>query len=93
MNIALAQLNFTIGAFKENAEKIINAINRAKQEKAALVIFSELAVCGYPPLDLLEHKDFIENCESFIHTIASPWNCCHCWSTLSKSESFGKKSV
>jgi NAD+ synthase (glutamine-hydrolysing) len=71
MNIALAQLNFTIGAFDENAEKIIHAIKRAKQEKAALVVFSELAVCGYPPLDLLEHRDFIENCENFIYKIAS----------------------
>jgi NAD+ synthase (glutamine-hydrolysing) len=49
MKIAVAQLNFTIGAFDENVEKIIRSIRKARQEKAALVIFSELAVCGYPP--------------------------------------------
>jgi NAD+ synthase (glutamine-hydrolysing) len=54
MKIALAQLNYTIGAFEENVEKIIRSIRRARQEKVSLVVFSELAVCGYPPHDLLE---------------------------------------
>ncbi|MBN1158809.1 MAG: NAD+ synthase [Bacteroidales bacterium] len=74
MKIALAQLNYTIGDFDENTAKIILAIRRARQEKAVLVIFSELAVCGYPPLDLLEHKHFIELSEISIKQIASE---CH----------------
>ena len=64
MKIALAQLNYTIGAFDENAELIIHFIKEAKRNRADLVVFSELSVCGYPPLDLLEHKKFINSCLS-----------------------------
>jgi NAD+ synthase (glutamine-hydrolysing) len=74
MKIAIAQLNYTIGAFEENVGKIIMAIRKARQEKAALVVFSELAVCGYPPHDLLEFKHFIEECESHLQQIAAE---CH----------------
>ena len=70
MKIALAQLNYKIGAFDANAEKIIAAIREAGENNADLVIFSELSVCGYPPLDLLEHKSFIDQCESVIERIA-----------------------
>jgi NAD+ synthase (glutamine-hydrolysing) len=74
MKIAIAQLNFTIGAFDENVEKIIRTIRKARQERAALVVFSELAVCGYPPHDLLEYKHFIQSCEDSITLIAAE---CH----------------
>jgi len=74
MKIALAQLNYTIGAFDENVDKIIRSIRKARQEKAALVVFSELAVCGYPPLDLLEHRYFIEKCDKSLQLIAAE---CH----------------
>jgi len=70
MRIALAQLNYTIGAFDENSGKIIAAIARAKKEKADLVVFSELAVCGYPPMDLLDYRYFVERCEETVHRIA-----------------------
>lgn len=74
MKIALAQLNYIIGDFDNNTAKIILAIRRARQDKAALIIFSELAICGYPPLDLLEHKHFIELCRKSIQQVASE---CH----------------
>jgi NAD+ synthase (glutamine-hydrolysing) len=74
MKIALAQLNYTIGAFDENVNKILAAIRKARQEEAQLVVFSELAVCGYPPLDLLEHRSFIEKCDESILRIASECN-------------------
>jgi NAD+ synthase (glutamine-hydrolysing) len=74
MKIALAQLNYTIGAFDENVEKIIRAIRQARQEKAAIVVFSELAVCGYPPHDLLEYKHFVDECSVRINQIAAE---CH----------------
>lgn len=74
MKIAIAQLNYTIGAFEENYEKIVRSIRRARQEKAALVIFSELAISGYPPHDLLEYKHFVDNCEKLVHQIAAE---CH----------------
>ena len=73
MKIALAQLNFTIGDFDNNTEKIISSINKAKKQKADLIIFSELSICGYPPLDLLEHKYFVKKCEDNIKKVAS---CC-----------------
>lgn len=71
MKIALAQLNYTIGDFDKNTEKIIQSIRHAREGEAGLIIFSELAVCGYPPLDLLEHKDFIEASEKAIQKIAA----------------------
>jgi len=70
MKIALAQINFTVGDFKGNSNKIIEAIDRANRENANLVLFSELSVCGYPPLDLLEMDDFIENCIESVKIIA-----------------------
>jgi len=70
MKIAIAQLNYTIGAFEENYEKIVRSIRRARQEKAALIIFSELAISGYPPHDLLEYKHFVDSCENLVHQIA-----------------------
>ena len=60
LNIALAQLNYRVGDFEGNSNKIINAISKAKSEKVDLIIFSELSVCGYPPLDLLDYDWFIE---------------------------------
>jgi len=74
MKIALAQLNYTIGAFDENVEKIIRAIRRARQERAALIVFSELAVCGYPPHDLLEYKHFVDECIERVQQVAAE---CH----------------
>ena len=69
MKIALAQINVTIGAFEENSEKIVGAIDRARAGGADLVVFSELSVCGYPPLDLLEHKYFIDKCKKAVDSI------------------------
>ncbi|MGV3508341.1 MAG: NAD+ synthase, partial [Sphingobacteriaceae bacterium] len=60
MKIALAQLNYHIGNFESNTKKIITAINQAKQDGADLVVFAELAICGYPPRDFLEFTEFIE---------------------------------
>lgn len=60
MKISLAQLNYKIGDFESNTQKIIRAIQEAKSEDVDLIVFSELCVSGYPPLDLLEHKHFIE---------------------------------
>ena len=70
MNIALAQLNYVIGDFNYNTEKIINAINEAKQKGADLIVFAELCVCGYPPRDFLEFYEFIELCDSSAQQIA-----------------------
>ena len=62
LKIALAQINFTVGDVSGNAEKIIGAIADAKENQADITLFPELALCGYPPLDLvLENEFIIEN--------------------------------
>lgn len=70
MKIALAQLNYIIGDFNFNTQKIISAIHEAKSKGADLVVFAELCVCGYPPRDFLEFSEFIESCESAAQEIA-----------------------
>ncbi|HEY6506131.1 MAG TPA: NAD+ synthase [Chitinophagaceae bacterium] len=69
MKIALAQQNYHIGNFEDNRNKIIEGINRAKQQGVDLVVFSELCVCGYPPRDFLEFEDFINKCYESIDII------------------------
>ncbi len=70
MKIAVAQLNYIVGDFDKNTETIIQQIDKAKQLKTDLIVFSELSVCGYPPLDFLENKDFIEKSNQSILKIA-----------------------
>jgi NAD+ synthase (glutamine-hydrolysing) len=63
MKIALAQLNYHIGNFESNTNKIITSIREAKQNGADLVVFAELCVCGYPARDFLEFNEFISLCD------------------------------
>lgn len=69
MKIVMAQQNYHIGNFEKNAARIIAAIADAKAQKADLVVFSELCVCGYPPRDFLEFEDFIAKCYAAIDQI------------------------
>ena len=71
MKIALAQQNYLIGDFEGNRNKIVDGIRRAKALNADLVMFSELCVCGYPPRDFLEFRDFIEQCNHSVQLIAA----------------------
>lgn len=71
MKIGLAQLNYTIADISGNTAKIIQAIHDAKERQADLVVFSELAVCGYPPDDLLDYPHFVEECWTALNTIAA----------------------
>ena len=64
MKIALAQINTTVGDFEGNVSKILQYARMALDRKADLVIFPEMAVCGYPPRDLVERQDFIERSEA-----------------------------
>lgn len=70
MRIALAQLNYVIGDFEYNVQKIISEIQNASRQGADLIVFAELSVSGYPPRDFLEFDDFINKCYSSIDTIA-----------------------
>lgn len=71
MKIALAQLNYLIGDFEYNTQKIINAIQDSRRQDADLVVFAELSVCGYPPRDFLEFSEFIELGEQAVEKIAA----------------------
>jgi NAD+ synthase (glutamine-hydrolysing) len=70
MKIAIAQLNYHIGNFEQNTAKIIANINKAKDEGADIVVFTELSVTGYYPHDLLERKEFIEQSDEALNRIA-----------------------
>ena len=70
MKIALAQINPTVGDFAGNSEKIIDVARRAKERGADLVVFSELCLCGYLPLDLLERPQFLERNRTELSRVA-----------------------
>jgi NAD+ synthase (glutamine-hydrolysing) len=59
VKIALAQINPTVGALRENAAKMVSAARDALRQGAELIVFPELAICGYPPRDLVEKPDFV----------------------------------
>jgi len=69
MKIALAQQNYHIGNFEDNTKKAIEAIERAKNDGADIIMFTELSICGYPPRDFLEFDDFINKCNEAIDQI------------------------
>jgi NAD+ synthase (glutamine-hydrolysing) len=70
MKFTVAQLNYHIGNFWGNKDLICKAIRKAKSEGSDLIIFSELCIPGYPPLDLLDRFDFIEKCNQTVLEIA-----------------------
>lgn len=70
MKITVAQLNYHIGNFEGNREKICDSIRKARSEGSELIVFSELSIPGYPPLDLLDRYDFIEKCNETVMAIA-----------------------
>jgi len=69
MKICIAQQNYHIGNFEENTNKILRAIEEAKQQGADIILFSEMSVCGYPARDFVEFNDFIEQCYHSIEEI------------------------
>ena len=71
MKIAIAQLNYHIGNFEGNVNKMKIAIQKAKDNEIDIICFSELATCGYPPRDFLEFNDFVGLCDQAINTLAA----------------------
>ncbi len=69
MKIALAQINYHIGNFEGNLQKMLSAVESAKLQGADLICFGELAVCGYPPRDFLEFDDFIRKCDASVEAL------------------------
>jgi NAD+ synthetase len=66
VKIALAQINPTVGDFSGNLEKIVAVSRRAAAQGARLTVFSELAICGYPPADFLEKPSFLARCRTAV---------------------------
>ncbi len=71
MKIAIAQIDPTVGDFTGNIEKIVAASRRAAALGARLTVFSELAICGYPPADFLEKPSFLARCRSAVDELSA----------------------
>jgi NAD+ synthetase len=71
VKIALAQINPTVGDFTGNLEKILGSARRGADQGARLTVFSELAICGYPPADFLEKPSFLARCRRAVEELAS----------------------
>ena len=69
MKIAIAQINTTIGDFDGNADKIVDAWRRADEAGAALIVLPELALCGYPPRDLLAKPAFLRQNQEALESL------------------------
>jgi len=70
VKIALAQINPTVGDFTGNLGKIMAAARGAADQGARLTVFSELAICGYPPADFLEKPSFLARCRQAVQELA-----------------------
>ena len=69
MKLSIAQLNFHIGNFQGNLDKMLMAVAKAIEDQADIVCFGELATTGYPPRDFLEFKDFINSSNTVIEKL------------------------
>ena len=76
LRIAVCQLNLHVGDLDGNKEKIITAYKQAESATADIAIFPELAVCGYPPEDLLLKSAFVEEVQKTLETISREINSC-----------------
>jgi len=72
LRICLAQLNLVVGDVAGNTERMAGAIRCARDEHSAdLIVFQELAVCGYPPEDLLFHSGLRHRVDSALESLKS----------------------
>ena len=70
MKLGLAQINTTVGDLSGNKAIILDAYHRLVEQGAELIIFPELAVCGYPPRDLLLKSKFANDAKQSLESIA-----------------------
>jgi NAD+ synthase (glutamine-hydrolysing) len=71
LKVALAQVNPTVGDIPGNARKIAGRISEARDQGAALVVFPELTLSGYPPEDLLLKTSFLEQVAEALQELAA----------------------
>jgi NAD+ synthase (glutamine-hydrolysing) len=69
LKLAIAQLNFTVGDFAGNSHAILDHMAQAAKCGAELLVFSELALCGYYPGDLLEDLAFLHKMDRALEKI------------------------
>jgi NAD+ synthase (glutamine-hydrolysing) len=74
LRVALAQINPTVGDIRGNSRKISDRIARARDEGAALVVFPELTLTGYPPEDLLLKTSFLDAADTALRELAAQTN-------------------
>ncbi len=70
LKTALIQMNPAVGALEENASRIIAGAEGAAKTGAQLIVFPELALCGYPPEDLVLRPQFIQDCDKQLKRLA-----------------------
>ncbi len=61
LNVAICQINPTLGSFENNLNKITNNYEQAIKKGADLVVFPEMSITGYPPQDLLSNNKFVDH--------------------------------
>src|SRR5262249_29449975 len=71
MKVALAQIDTTVGSFEANAARMLECAKEAADKGAQLVLFPELALCGYPPKDLLELGEFVDRCRAALEELST----------------------
>ncbi|MCH7916755.1 MAG: NAD+ synthase [Planctomycetes bacterium] len=71
MRIGLAQINTTVGDFQGNLYKMIESWQQAREQGVELLVFPELAICGYPPEDLLHKPHFLQANRTALQALAS----------------------
>ena len=92
-DITIAQINFIQGDIHHNIDRILKSIETAKQQGSKLVIFSELAISGYSPKDLLMVPAFVKTCiDANTHIITASKNITVVWGNIALNETgYGKE--
>ncbi|MCD2512914.1 NAD+ synthase [Comamonas endophytica] len=71
LRITLAQLNYTVGDIEGNVQRMRDAARQAHEDRAHIVVFSELSLCGYYPGDLLDEPWFMERVQEGLEQLRS----------------------
>lgn len=69
MKVLVAQLDPTIGDLKGNVKKVLQVLDHARSLGADVALFPEMTLCGYPPEDLVLHRDFVEAVEDALQEV------------------------
>ncbi len=69
MELGIGQINPIIGDFSGNADKILAYVGEARRLGAEAILFPEMCICGYPPMDLLDQGSFVEANLKTLHRI------------------------